>query len=167
MRAMDEAVNDDALDISLGNDLREIAGVAAKIDEFCAAQALAPQIAYAVNLAIDEVLTNTISYGYDDEDPHRIELIVDLESDRLVVVIVDDSRAFDPSLVREADVEAPLEERALGGLGLFLVQQMMDGVEYQRRAGCNVVTLTKNTADEGSGGASISADEVIIEESSE
>ena len=64
-------------------------------------------------------------------------------------------------------VEAPLEERALGGLGLFLVQQMMDGVEYQRRAGCNVVTLTKNTADEGAGGASISADEVIIEESSE
>ena len=142
---MVEAVDDAGIEISLANDLREIAGVAAKIDEFCAARHLAPQIAYAVNLAIDEILTNTISYGYDDEDPHRIELILRLEGDKLVVVIVDDSRAFDPSLVREPDLEASLEDRALGGLGLFLVQQMMDGIDYQRRGGCNVVTLTKST----------------------
>ena len=143
---MDGAVDDAGIEISLGNDLREIAGVASTIEEFCAAQAVASQIAYGVSLAIDEVLTNTISYGYDDEEPHRIELIVRLEGELLVVVIVDDSRAFDPSLVSEPDLETPLEERALGGLGLFLVQQMMDGVDYQRRDGCNIVTLTKSTA---------------------
>ena len=143
---MDEAVDDASIEISLVNDLREIAGVAARIDAFCEAEALASGIAYAVNLAIDEILTNTISYGYDDEESHRIELILRLEDETLVVVIVDDSRAFDPSLVREPDLEASIEERALGGLGLFLVQQMMDGVDYQRRDGCNVVTLTKSTA---------------------
>ena len=142
---MGEAADDDSLEVSLVNDLREIAGVAAKIDDFCAAQALAPQIAYAVNLSIDEILTNTISYGYDDDEQHRIELVVRLEDAGLIVVIVDDSRAFDPSLVQQPDHEAPLEDRALGGLGLFLVQQMMDGVDYQRRDGCNVVILTKNT----------------------
>ena len=143
---MDEAVDDASIEISLVNDLREIAGVAARIDAFCEAEALASGIAYAVNLAIDEILTNTISYGYDDEESHRIELILRLEDETLVVVIVDDSRAFDPSLVREPDLKASIEERALGGLGLFLVQQMMDGVDYQRRDGCNVVTLTKSTA---------------------
>ena len=144
---MSAAVDDAGIEISLANDLREIAGVAAKIDEFCTERSIASEIGYAVNLAIDEILTNTISYGYgDDDEPHRIELIVGLEDEILFVVIVDDSRAFDPSLISEPDLEAPLDERALGGLGLFLVQQMMDGVDYQRRDGCNVVTLTKSTA---------------------
>ncbi len=144
---MDEALDDDTLEISLVNDLREIAGVAARIDGFCSARDMAPQIGYAVNLSIDEILTNTISYGYDDDDPHRIEITVRLEGEKLVVVIVDDSRTFDPSQMRDPDIEASIEDRAVGGLGLFLVQQMMDSVEYQRRDGCNVVTLTKNTTE--------------------
>lgn len=142
---MGEHADGYSLEISLVNDLREIAGVAAKIDAFCADRDLPAQIAYAVNLAIDEVLTNTISYGYDDDDPHRIELIVRWEHNQLIVVTVDDARAFDPSRAQELDLASPLEDRALGGLGLFLVQQMMDHVEYQRRDGCNVVTLTKST----------------------
>ena len=139
-------LDDGSLEVSLVNDLREITAVAAKIDAFCEFRTLGPQIAYAVNLAIDEILTNTISYGYDDDEPHRMELIVRLEDEMLVVVIVDDSRVFNPSLLRKPDIEASIEDRALGGLGLFLVQQMMDGVAYQRRGGCNVVTLTKSTA---------------------
>lgn len=136
-------MDDSGIDIALANDLREIAGVAAKIDGFCEGQELAPQIAYAVNLAIEEILTNTISHGYDEA--HRIELVVLLEGETLEVVIVDDSRASDPSLQQQPDIEASVEDGDLGGLGLYLVQQMMDGVDYQRREGCNVVTLTKNT----------------------
>ena len=143
---MNEVLDDPFIEISLANDLREIAAAAAKIDAFCEAHTLASQIAYAVNLAIDEILTNTISYGYDDDETHRIELILRLEGEALVVVIVDDSRAFDPSLAQQPDIGASVEDRDLGGLGLFLVQQMMDGVAYQRVDDCNVVTLTKSTA---------------------
>ena len=143
---MDVHADGASLEISLVNDLREIAAVAAKVDEFCTAKGLSAQIAYATNLAIDEILTNTISHGYDDDEPHRIELILRLEADALIVVTVDDSRAFDPSQVQQVpDLEPSLDDRALGGLGIFLVQQMMDHVEYQRRDGCNVVTLTKST----------------------
>ena len=135
-----------AIEFSLANDLRELAGVAARIDEFCATREAAPEVAYAANLAIEELLTNTISYGYDDDQPHRIEVIVRLEQEELVVVIVDDGVAFDPTQMSEPDIEAPLEERDAGGLGLLLVNQMMDRVVYQRRAGCNVVILTKGIA---------------------
>ena len=143
---MNESARDGALELSLVNDLREIGAAAEKIDAFCKARSLSPQIAYAVNLSIDEILTNTISYGYDDEAEHRIDLTLRQEGDTLVVVIVDDGRAFDSSLEREPNVDATLEERALGGLGLFLVQQMMDDVDYQRRDALNVITLRKNTA---------------------
>ena len=142
-------MDDNVLEIAIANELREIVAAAAKIDAFCEEQELAPEIAYAVNLSIDEILTNTISYGYDDDEPHRIEIIVRLEADSLVVVIVDDSAPFDLSATPEADIEATLEDREVGGLGLFLVHQMMDKVEYERVDGCNVVTLTKSMAAAG------------------
>ena len=136
-------MNDAVLEVSLANELREIAGVAARIDEFCAARKLIPSVAYAVNLAIDEVLTNTISYGYDDDERHLIEIIVSLEADSIVVVIVDDSMPFDLGLAPERDLDVSLEDTSLGGLGLFLVHRMMDSVDYRREEGCNVVTLIK------------------------
>ena len=141
--------DDNILEISLGNELEEIAAAAAKIDTFCEERELSPEIAYAVNLSVDEILTNTISYGYDDGEAHRIEIIVRLEAAALVVVIVDDSAPFDLSESPEADIEATLEEREVGGLGLFLVHQMMDEVEYERVEDRNVVTLTKSMAGSG------------------
>ena len=143
---MNDGAIHDTLELSLVNDLKEIGTAAEKIDAFCEAQGLPPQIAYAINLSIDEILTNTISYGYDDDAEHLIELSFRVEDETLVVVIVDDGRPFDSSLSREPDVEATLEERALGGLGLFLVQQMMDDVAYKRSDDRNVITLTKSTA---------------------
>ena len=139
----------DTLKISLVNDLRELAGIAAQIDDFCASRDLGPQVGYAVNLSVDEILTNTISQGYDDDEPHRIELIVCMEAETLVVVVVDDSNAFDVSQAPSSDFASSIEEINLDELGLFLVHQMMDGVEYQRLGGCNVVTLTKKTTGSG------------------
>ena len=137
-------MNEETLEISLVNDLREIARVAAQIDEFCASLDLTSEVAFAVNLALDEILTNTISYGYDDDEPHRIEITVGPEAEALAIVIVDDSAAFDLSSAPTPDIGTSLEERPLGGLGLFLVHQMMDSVEYRREEERNIVTLKKN-----------------------
>ncbi|MDE0203746.1 MAG: ATP-binding protein [Rhodospirillaceae bacterium] len=145
---MDENAHDDMLELSLVNDLQEIGAAAARIDAFCEQREITSQIAYAVNLSIDEILTNTISYGYDDDEQHRIGLSLSMEGDVLVIEIVDDGRAFDSSLERDPDIDASLEERSLGGLGLFLVQQLMDDVKYQRRDELNVITLRKNTAEQ-------------------
>ena len=106
---------DDTLELSLANDLREMSVVAAEIDEFCTAQHLATEIAYAANLAIEELLTNSISHGYDDDEPHRIEIILRREPDDLVIVIVDDSAPFDPSQeARSRRHGAPLQPRPRG-----------------------------------------------------
>ena len=149
----EQVLDDDALEISLVNDLRELARVAARIDEFCATMDLGPQVGYAVNLSVDEVLTHTISRGYDDDDPHRIEIVVCMEGDTVVVVIVDDSNPFDLSQAPSAEFDVSIDDADLDALGLFLVHQMMDGVEYRRLGECNVVTLTKKTADEAAGAA--------------
>ena len=136
----------DTLELSLVNDLRDIAGAADKIGAFCAGHGLAEGISFEVHLAVDELLTNTITYGYDDDEEHRIDLSLRLEGCTLVVEIADDSRAFDPLQAPEPDLGASLEERAVGSLGIYLVRKTMDTVAYRREDGRNVVTLTKHTA---------------------
>lgn len=142
-------MEEDTLEISLVNDLREIAGVAAQIDVFCAERNYAPQIGYAVNLSIEEVLTNRISYGYDDDEQHRIEIILRVEDSQLIVVIVDNSAPFDLSATAEVDGDGDgaqeESEELLAGLGLFLVNQVMDSIEYQRKNECNILIMAKDT----------------------
>ena len=140
-------MDEDRVEISIASDVHEIADVAARVDEFCEGRGIGLKTAYAVNVSIDEVLTNTISYGYDDDGPHRIDIAVRKEADRVVVVIEDDGREFDPSgPPPEVDFDASLEDRALGGLGLFLVHELMDSVDYRRAGGRNFITLTKSLA---------------------
>ena len=144
-------MDDEALEISIVNDLRDLARVAARIDAFCAAKDLGAQVGYAVNLSLEEVLTHTIGSGYEDDEPHRIEIIVCVEADAVVVVIVDDGTVSDLSPGLEVDPGASVEDVDTDGLGLFLVHKVMDGVEHRRLDGCNVVTLTKKRRHETSG----------------
>ena len=142
---MTGADTDDALELSLVNDLRNIAVAAENIDAFCAEHGLTEKIAFEVNLAVEELVTNTISYGYDDDGEHLIELVLRLEGGVLAIEIADDGRAFDPLQAPAPDIGASLQDRAMGGLGIYLVRKTMDTVAYRRQDGRNVVTLTKRT----------------------
>ena len=138
------------LDISLTNDLQELAVVAGEVDAFCARHGIAPAIAYAVNLSLDELLTNTISYGYEDDDQHDIDIALRLEDGVIVVEISDDGIPFEPASAPAPDTDATLQDRPIGGLGIFLVGRMMDSFEHRYSDGRNIVTLTKRAQDEAS-----------------
>lgn len=145
MSASDDAGNSELLQFSVANDLREIAVAADRIDEFCSLNGIPPATAYAVNLSVDELLTNTISYGYEDSGEHRIDLMIRLDGDVLAVEISDDGIEFAPDSADDPDTHASIEDRPIGGLGIFLTRQMMDSFDYRRDEGRNVVTLTKKT----------------------
>lgn len=145
MSASDGAGNSELLQFSVANDLREIAVAADRIDEFCSLNGIPPATAYAVNLSVDELLTNTISYGYEDSGEHRIDLRIRLDGDVLAVEISDDGIEFAPDSADDPDTNASIEDRPIGGLGIFLTRQMMDSFEYRRDEGRNIVTLTKKT----------------------
>ena len=140
------------LRFSLINDLRELALAAEKVDAFCAEHGLSPDVAFAVNVSVDELLTNTISYGFDDGESHRIEMTVRLEDGALVIELVDDATPYDPTQAPHPDIEASIEDRPIGGLGVHFVRILMDGFRYRRSDGRNIVTLTKRTGDRPAGG---------------
>ena len=134
------------LKLSVKNDLSEISRLAEEIDAFCAEVGLGEDAAYAVNLALDELLTNTINYGFKDQAAHTIDVTLSLEADVLVITILDDGVAFDPSVPPTPDVHAGIEDRDIGGLGMHFVHTMMDEVDYRRCDGHNELTLKKNVA---------------------
>ncbi len=113
---------------------------------------MAPEIAFAVNVSVDELLTNTISYGYDDSDGHRIEMTVWMEGSVLVIELSDDAKPYDPTAAPHPDIDAPIEKRPIGGLGVHFVRVLMDGFRYRRTDGRNVVTLTRETRNGGAAG---------------
>lgn len=136
----------DRLDLILDNDLGELERLAAAIDAFAERNGLSPAIAFALNLCLDELVTNTVSHGYGGAGGgrHTIRLRVECDETEVRAELEDDATAFDP--FREApppDLDGDIDQRRVGGLGVFLVRRSMDRVAYRREGGRNIVTLAK------------------------
>jgi anti-sigma regulatory factor (Ser/Thr protein kinase)/class 3 adenylate cyclase len=133
-----------AMRIELANDLAEVTRLAARVDAFCDLHGLSAGVAHAINLSLDELITNTISYGFDGVAEPRIEVELSLSGECLTVRIDDTGVAFDPTNAPEPDLDLDVEERPIGGLGIFFVREMMDAVDYRRQDGWNRITLMKH-----------------------
>ena len=109
------------------NELSEIAKVVDTVDSIAEKWDLPIKIAFNLNLAIEELITNTISYGYEDENAHEIEITFTKTNKNLTVVLSDDAKRFNP-LENEAtpDLEASLDEKVIGGLGIFFVKKIIN-----------------------------------------
>ncbi len=130
--------------ITIHNTLTEIGRVWPFFENLVRIWELAPAVSQAVQLCLDELITNIISYGYDDGETGR-DIIIRFtrEDDQLDVVLMDDARPFNPLDMPDPDVTAALEDRRIGGLGIFFVRNMMDDVRYERIDGRNILTLRK------------------------
>ena len=132
--------------IELGNCVDEVPTVVAALQQFCALEGVDQSVQQAAELALDELLTNIISYGYTDPREHRIRIELAIEHNALKLVVSDDGIAFNPFELSAPDVNPALENRKSGGLGVFLVKEFMDQHSYLRCGGRNVLTLRKSLA---------------------
>jgi anti-sigma regulatory factor (Ser/Thr protein kinase) len=127
----------------MANRLEEVAAVEAQFHEFAERRGVPAGDRQKVSIVLDELLNNIVSYAYDDEERHEIEIQVELAGKRLVVTIKDDGVPFNPFGLDTRDVTASMAERAIGGLGIHLVRSIMDEYLYQRQINKNVVTVVK------------------------
>ena len=131
------------LRLKVQNRITEIDRVNARFNEFAAQQRISAAIRQKVNMLFDEILNNIISYAFEADTDHEIEIRVDLVQQRLSIAIADDGIPFDPFALPDPDTTLTIEERRVGGLGIHLVRKLMDEVGYERRESKNIVTLTK------------------------
>ena len=109
-----------------------------------------PAIGYAVRLACEEVIVNIISYAYPAGVDGYIELDITRESNELRIEICDGGKPFNPVERQAPDVTQHLDDRDIGGLGIYLVLQTMDRVTYLYEEGRNKLVLIKHTGGEKS-----------------
>lgn len=118
--------------------------VTAAFDAFADEERLPSIVIGAVQVVLDELLSNTIKAGYPDGGPGRIEAAFEVIDDHLQITLVDDGIAFDPLERADPDTAAALEDRPIGGLGIYLVKQLMDRVDYERVGRQNRLRLVKS-----------------------
>jgi len=106
-----------------------------------------PAVHYLANLAVEELVTNCIKYGYEDADGHLIEIKLQISANEMVLTVTDDGVPFNPLDVPVPDTHLPLQDRPIGGLGIHLLRRMSDHMDYVRAAGRNSVTLRKSMGD--------------------
>jgi sigma-B regulation protein RsbU (phosphoserine phosphatase) len=131
------------LHVEAENRLEEIDRVNQAFESFAAEHGLSDRVRRSMKLVFDDLLNNVVSYAYDDDEVHIIEVNVELSSDRLAVRIADDGHPFNPFAQSPPDTALAVEEREIGGLGIHLVQSLMDEVTYTRRTDRNVIVLVK------------------------
>lgn len=135
-----------ALLLNLKNDLSELARIAEEVESHGNARGWPARWIMNLNLSLDELITNTVSYGYRDTDEHEIRVTLTERDGTLVAVLEDDGVAFDPFTATPVpNLEADVEERPIGGLGVYIVRTLMDEVAYERADDCNRITLIQRT----------------------
>jgi len=120
--------------------MREVRGFVA---DFVARHAVATDEQHRIMLVLEELITNLVKYGYRDRPAGSAEVILVLEESRLMLELVDDGDPFDPLEQPPPDLDAPIEERELGGLGIHIIRALADEVHYQRAGERNILQLMR------------------------
>jgi phosphoserine phosphatase RsbU/P len=134
----------ETLEIKLNNRLSEFDRLSQTLSEFGRQHGLGPNIVHDLNLTLEEIITNIISYGYTDSREHEIKVRLTVQPGEVKAEVEDDGQFFNPLEAPEPDTAKSLQERTIGGLGIHLVRKLMDGLEYQRQEGKNLLAMKKH-----------------------
>jgi len=133
----------DHLALTLRSTQADVERLGQEFDRFAEQHALSPQAYYAMNLALEEIVMNVVSHGYQDGDDRLITVEVAITPGEVTARVEDEAPAFDPLQVPDPDTTAPLEQRHPGGLGIHLSKRMLDGLQYSRVDGKNRIDMYK------------------------
>ena len=130
--------------IILKNEITEVSRLSGFFHSVCREHDIDEETFKSLNLAIEECVANVINYAYPKGTRGHVEVTARMEADVLSLMVKDHGIPFDPTEHEDIDIDAELNDRPIGGLGIFLVKTIMDTMHYERTAdGYNVLTLTK------------------------
>jgi sigma-B regulation protein RsbU (phosphoserine phosphatase) len=129
--------------ITLPNDVEAIAQLAAFVEKVCIALDIDDYTTTQINLAMEEAVVNVMNYAYPVGTVGNIDIEAHANDVRLKFTITDSGKPFDPTARKEVDTSLSADERPIGGLGIHLIRQIMDSINYERIDNKNILTLRK------------------------
>ena len=130
----------------LKSNLSELDNLCRHLETFGQKTGLSKKFVFEVNLVLDELFTNIISYGFDDGCEHVIKVTITPENGGLCLYIEDDGKPFNPVEFEVPDVSCSIEECKIGGLGIHIIRKLMDDICYERCEDKNILKLKKGIA---------------------
>lgn len=127
----------------LHNDIQQIPQLADFIEQIADETRIEQSLAMALNLALEEAVTNVIMYAYPEGSDGLVDIEAILRRNSIEFIITDSGVPFDPTVAPLADVSLPAEQRPIGGLGIYLVRTIMDTLSYERADGKNILSMSK------------------------
>lgn len=133
------------MELTLANDLTEIARLADRVEAFCDEAGVPDGARLQVTLVLDELVTNAITYGYPDGSRREdaVNVILEHDGQQLLMTVTDTGIPFDPLTAPEPDIDAALDDRPIGGLGIHFLRSFMTGVDYVRDGGRNCLRFAR------------------------
>ena len=130
--------------ITVKNRIEDLLRVNSVFESFATQHEIGGRLRYHLLVSIEEILTNIIKYGFDEEGVHPIHITFRHINEKGEMEFEDRGREFNPLEISEPDLDTPIENRQLGGLGIHLVKKMMDEAKYRREGDRNILMLRKS-----------------------
>lgn len=127
------------------NTLEALTGCMDECNTFLKQHQSAGDVSFAISLGLEEMVSNIIKYGFASSGDQWIDIQVVITPENVVLEIIDEGIAFNPFDKDPPNMELPIEERPIGGLGIHIVKNLMDQCDYERKGNRNIIRLTKNT----------------------
>ncbi|MBR5745106.1 MAG: ATP-binding protein, partial [Muribaculaceae bacterium] len=149
MLAIRFTLNDDTdseeISVEMTSDINQITRLEGLCNSLRDKFSIEQQLATRLNVALEEAVSNVILYGFNNNDnpKNRLSVSARKSSGKIIIKIVDNARAFDPTAKDDPDTTLDADERPIGGLGIYLIRQIMDTVNYERIDNQNILTITK------------------------
>ena len=131
-----------SFDMAVEPDVGAIPSVSARLEETMGAAGFSPEDVLDTQLAVEEVITNIIVHGYRGTGP-AIHLSGQFSGNRMVIRVADSAPRFDPLSIPEPELDGNVDDRKIGGLGIYLVRQVMDDISYHYEGGKNILVMEK------------------------
>ncbi len=131
------------ISLKLKNSLSETNRLFERIQAFGESQGLDRRQIFHLNLVVEELFTNIVMYAFGDDKTHWIHISVSHDRGRLTILLEDDGKPFNPVALKSPDLKGPVENREIGGLGVHICKELMQGMQYRRVGNRNILTLTK------------------------
>jgi anti-sigma regulatory factor (Ser/Thr protein kinase) len=128
----------------LKNDLSELKTLQRHLNNWGGDIGLMADSISRINICLDELFTNIVSYGLEDDLEHKIEFTLNSDNNLVIINIEDDGIAFNPLEKVDPDFPADIESAKIGGLGILIIRKLMDNVCYKRKQGKNKLTMIKD-----------------------
>jgi serine/threonine-protein kinase RsbW len=135
-------IMDQSSEISIGSDIAEIPEISARLETAMRLHGFSDEDILDTQLAVEEAITNVIVHGYNGPG-EIITVSIQASPNRVEIQITDSAPRFDPLSLPEPDLDSDVEDRQIGGLGVYLIRQVMDEISYRYEKGNNILVLIK------------------------